>query len=177
MGDGILGLAYGTISVDHLPVFVESADLTDRSFAFYLHNNPEQSYMTMPGIDESLNLEKIYTHDVVQKTYWNVNLDSFIGPNSIISPLIDGIKVHRLCRGIEDLPDITFTMDGIDYVLTWEDYVVQVTQDDQTQCIMGIAGADLPDDFKYVIVGDVFMRKYPTHFNKNDNTVTFYKSN
>jgi len=42
---------------------------------------------------------------------------------------------------------------------------------------MGIAGADLPDDFKYVIVGDVFMRKYPTHFNKNDNTVTFYKSN
>merc|ERR1711915_1060640 len=89
------------------------------------------------------------THDVVQKTYWNVNLDSFtgpngttdttgymaaidsgtsliMGPNSIITPLIDGIKVHRLCRGIEDLPDITFTMDGIDYVLTWEDYVVRL---------------------------------------------------
>lgn len=197
--DGILGLAYGTISVDHLPVFVEAADLTDKSFAFYLHNTDTESYMTMPGIDESLGLEAIYTHDVVQKTYWNVKLDSMtgpngttdttgyyaaidsgtsliMGPNSIIEPLIDGIKVHRLCRDIESLPDITFTMDGIDYVLTWEDYVVQVTQDGQTQCIMGIAGAELPDTFNYVIVGDVFMRKYPTHFNKNDNTVTFYST-
>jgi len=45
-----------------------------------------------------------------------------------------------------------------------------------TQCIMGIMGADLPDDFKYVIVGDVFMRPYPTKFSRDDNTVTFYKA-
>jgi len=40
---------------------------------------------------------------------------------------------------------------------------------------MGIMGQKLPDDFKYVIVGDVFMRPYPTKFNRNDSTVTFYK--
>jgi hypothetical protein len=39
---------------------------------------------------------------------------------------------------------------------------------------MGIAGADLPDNFHYVIVGDVFMRPYATYFNKNDNTVSFF---
>jgi len=41
---------------------------------------------------------------------------------------------------------------------------------------MGIMGADLPEDFKYVIVGDVFMRPYPTKFSRDDNTVTFFKN-
>ena len=197
--DGILGLAYPTISVDRLPVFMDQVDLTDRSFAFYLHNEQDQaSYMTMPGIDESLGLEKIYTHDVVQKTYWNLNITSMTGPNgtidttgymaaidsgtslivgssTIIDPLIEGINVSMFCRGIEDLPDITFTIDGIDYVLTYQDYVVQVEQEGVTQCVMGIASANLGDDFPYIIVGDVFMRPYPTHFDKNNNQVTFYK--
>lgn len=49
---GILGLAYGSISVDKLPTFIDSSDLKDKSFAFYLHENPEESYITMPGFDE-----------------------------------------------------------------------------------------------------------------------------
>jgi len=40
---------------------------------------------------------------------------------------------------------------------------------------MGIAGQKLPDTFKYMIVGDVFMRRYPTYFNGNDNTVSFFE--
>jgi len=196
--DGILGLAYPTISVDRLPVFMDEVSVPSKSFAFYLHDNPDMSYMTMPGIDESLGLEKIYTHDVVQKTYWNLNIESMTGPNgtidttgymaaidsgtslivgssTLIDPLIEGINVPMFCKGIEDLPDITFTIDSIDYVLTWYDYVVQVEQDGVTQCVMGIASADLPADFPYIIVGDVFMRPYPTLFDKDNNTVTFYK--
>lgn len=33
----------------------------------------------------------------------------------------------------------------------------------------------VPDGFHYVIVGDVFMRKFPTFFNMADETVTFFK--
>jgi len=99
-----------------------------------------------------------------------------MGPKSVIDPVIDGIRVHRLCRDIESLPDITFTFDGIDYLLTYEDYVVQVTQDDTTECLMGISSQGLPDDFKYVIVGDVFLRPYPAQFSLDDNTVTFFKA-
>ena len=40
---------------------------------------------------------------------------------------------------------------------------------------MGIMGQELPDGFNYVTVGNVFMRPYPTKFNRNDSTVTFYK--
>ena len=49
---GILGLGYDTISVDHLPTFVDQSDLNDKSFSFVLRNNPKDSYITMPGYDE-----------------------------------------------------------------------------------------------------------------------------
>jgi len=32
---------------------------------------------------------------------------------------------------------------------------------------------DFPAGFDYFIVGDVFMRKYPSYFNLNENTVSF----
>jgi len=197
--DGIIGLGFDTISVDGLPTFMSATeDIEDKSFAFYMKNNPEESYMTMPGIDEELGLEKVATHKVIEETYWNVNfakmtgpngdvdttgykaaIDSgtslIMGPNTLFAPLLEGITVNEDCSGVEDLPDITFTFDDVEYVLTSDDYVLRETIGKQTQCIMGIMGADLPEDFKYVIVGDVFMRPYPTHFNKNDSTVTFYK--
>lgn len=197
--DGIIGLGFDTISVDTLPTFMSATtDIEDKSFAFYMKNNPDTSYMTMPGIDESLGLEEIATHKVIEETYWNLDfakmtgpngvvdttgykaaIDSgtslIMGPNSLFAPLLEGITVEEDCSNLDSLPDITFTFDAVDYVLTANDYVLKETILSQTQCIMGIMGAELPDDFKYVIVGDVFMRPYPTKFNKNDSTVTFYK--
>lgn len=38
---GILGLAYDTLSVDDLPTFIDASNLTDKSFTFYLHENPD----------------------------------------------------------------------------------------------------------------------------------------
>ena len=199
--DGIIGLAYDQISVDKLPTFIaETSSLSERSFAFYMKNNPDTSYMTMPGIDEEAGLEEIAQHNVIEQTYWNLNfakmsgpngdvdvtgykaaIDSgtslIMGPNTLFQPLLEGITVEQDCSNLDSLPDITFTFDSTDYVLTANDYVLKETIMSQTQCIMGIMGADLPDDFKYVIVGDVFMRPYPTKFNRDDNTVTFYKGN
>jgi len=189
--DGILGLAFDTISVDKLPVFIDSSTLDDKSFTFYMHNNPDTSYMTMPGIDDSLGLSKVATHKVIEETYWNLDLvkmtgpngdvdctgykaaiDSgtslIMGPNTLLQPLLEGITVEEDCSNLDSLPEISFTFDGTTYPLTPADYVLKETILGQTQCIMGIMGADLPDDFKYVIVGDVFMRPYPTNFNKND---------
>jgi len=42
---------------------------------------------------------------------------------------------------------------------------------------MGFAAMEVPDGFNYLIVGDAFMRKYPTYFNGNDDTVSFYTYN
>ena len=73
--DGIIGLGYDTISVDKLPTWVESSDLPTKEFGFYLHNNPVQSYMTMGGC-QTEGFTKIKEHNVIEKTYWNLSLDS-----------------------------------------------------------------------------------------------------
>jgi hypothetical protein len=198
--DGIVGLGYDQISVNGIPTFLSSSDLDakDRGFGFYLKNNPEESYMTIPGF-ETEGYTLIKKHDVVEKSYWNVKLDSMtsdkevktpgymaaidsgtsliVGPKAIIDPLVEGITVNQDCSGIDDLPDITFVMDDVAYPLSPSDYVVQVSQFGNTQCLMGIMSTAVPDGFHYVIVGDVFFRKYAPYFNLADNTVSFFKAN
>lgn len=64
---GILGLAYDTISVNKLPTFVESSDLSDHSFTFYLNLDDEQSYLAIPGYDSDVSKKSDFTfHDVVE---------------------------------------------------------------------------------------------------------------
>jgi len=193
--DGIIGLGYDTISVNGLPTWLMSTDLEDKSFGFYLHSNPEQ----IPGF-ETEGYTLVDTHHVIEQTYWNLNLTRMSGPNGIvdttgykaaidsgtsliigssdmINPLIEGIVVDQMCAGIADLPDISLTFDNTDYILTAADYVVEVTEFGTTQCLMGIMAMDLPEGFNYMIVGDVFMRPYATHFDRNSNTVSFYTKN
>ena len=79
---GILGLGYDTISVDHLPTFVDVSDLNDKSFSFVLRNLPEESYITMPGYDETLVGDNEFTwHNVTSKdTSRSSSTDSLRAP-------------------------------------------------------------------------------------------------
>jgi hypothetical protein len=72
---GILGLAYDTISVDGFKTFMDVNTLTDKSFSFYLHSNPTESYMVMPGMDHE-NYSVVQSHKVVEEKYWALKLDS-----------------------------------------------------------------------------------------------------
>jgi hypothetical protein len=192
---GILGLAYDSISVDGLKTFMSNSALTDKSFSFYLKDTSEESYMVIPGMDTE-NYGTIDTHKVVEEKYWSLQLDSIaqgdkvidasnykavidsgtsllVGPKAIIDPLIAGIKVPKTCGDLSTLPDMTFTIDGTAYTLTADDYVLKITQSGVTECLLGVQSMDFPEGFNYFIMGDVFMRKYPTYFNLNDNTVSF----
>jgi len=187
---GILGLAYSSISVNALPTWMEVNDLTTKSFTFFLHSNPKASYMTFPGSHLSTNL---VTHTVVEQKYWALNLTTItvdgktavpltgykgvidsgtsllVGPKAIIDEVITGISVSSDCSNLSSLPTISFTIDSQVYPLAATDYVLQI----EGECLMGIAAMDFPKGFDYVIMGDVFMRRYPSTFNLTDNTVTF----
>lgn len=194
---GILGLAYDSISINGLPTFVTSSDLTDKSFAFDLRMNPEESSMTLPGYDEELVGDNEFTfHDVIEKKYFSLNLTGIkkgeatiptdgykavidsgtsvlVGPNSLINPIIEGITVNEDCSGIEALPDITFQIDGLDYTLTSNEYVLKVTMGDETACVLALMAMDFPAGFNYMILGDSFMRKYYSYFDMNNDRVGF----
>jgi len=195
---GILGLAYDSISVDKLPTWLTNSTIKDKSFAFYLHANPDESYMTIPGMD-SENFETIESHKVVEEKYWALSLNSLqqgdnakidaskykavidsgtsllAGPKELVTPLIEGISVKSDCSNLESLPALTITIDNTDYQLEAKDYVLQITQGKSTECILGIQALNFPEGFDYFIFGDVFMRKYPSYFNANDNTVSFQR--
>jgi hypothetical protein len=196
---GIIGLAFDTISVDKLPTWLSSSSLKDKSFSFYLHSNPDKSYMVIPGMD-SEGFETIEKHPVVEAKYWALQFNSFqqgsqkkidaskymavidsgtsllVGPKEVTDPLISGITVKKDCSNLKDLPVLTFTIDNQEYPLTGEDYVLQITQGKQTECMLGIQSMAFPEGFNYMIMGDVFMRRYPSYFDANDKTVSFQRA-
>lgn len=99
-----------------------------------------------------------------------------VGPNTLVKPLIKGITVNEDCSNLNSLPDIAFYIDGLEYALTPSDYVLSVTQGSETQCVLAVMGQDFPAGFNYFILGDTFMRKYYSFFDKNNNRVGFIPS-
>jgi len=103
--------------------------------------------MYMPGyISEGY--KEIMKHNVIEQTYWNLKLDSMtqdgkdtvdstgfraaidsgtsliMGPQDLVDKVVEGITVNQDCSGVDELPDITFTIDGHPYPLKAADYVV-----------------------------------------------------
>lgn len=161
---GILGLAYDTISVDHLPTFIDSSNLSDKSFSFYLHENPDLSYMTIPGYDtDAMNGVVFQFHDVIEERYYSLPLSGMrnddsqidttgykavidsgtsilVGPQPLVKQLIEGIVVNPDCSNLADLPEIAFQIEGVDYPLSPSDYVLQITEEGQTECVIAVMG-------------------------------------
>ncbi|GAA5872722.1 hypothetical protein JCM8547_006325 [Rhodosporidiobolus lusitaniae] len=77
--DGILGLAYDTISVQHVvPPFYQMISqglLDDPVFAFWLGKDPEQGEATFGGLDPAHYEGKIDYVPVRRKGYWEVELE------------------------------------------------------------------------------------------------------
>lgn len=54
--------------------------------------------------------------------------------------------------------------------------MLKVTQGADTQCVLAVMGQDFPAGFNYFILGDTFMRKYYSFFDKNNARVGFISS-
>jgi hypothetical protein len=91
-----------------------------------------------------------------------------------MDPILEGIFVMQDCSNIDQLPKISFTLDNFEYELEPNDYVLQVKLFGITECILALMPADLPKDFNYFILGDVFMRRYYTYFDKSNDRLGFY---
>ena len=80
--DGILGLAYDTISVNKIPPpfynMIDQGLVDEPVFAFYLGdtNSGEESEATLGGVDKSHYTGKMTMLPVRRKAYWEVNLDA-----------------------------------------------------------------------------------------------------
>lgn len=145
--DGILGLAWDSISQGGIPTFFTAQDTSDdRSFSFYLSHLGEESYLVAPGVDTELFEGDLVYHPIIETKYWSVKMNDMlidgksvggqiatggvkgvidsgtsliIGNFDIINPILHQIgTVNEDCSNINDLPDIDFVFDDIVYTLS-----------------------------------------------------------
>jgi hypothetical protein len=198
-------MAWKSISEDQLvPVFEQMFDngiIDNDSFSFYLSKAPNAagSELVLGGVDSNLASGSFNYHTLISDSYWEIKVDDLsvdgssmgfsgvkgvvdtgtsllVGDSTYLTPVLNKIgKVASDCSNLKSLPNIAFEIDGITYTLTPSDYVLQITEQGQTECLCGIqaanfAGSELEG---VIIMGDVFIRVYYSHFDYANNRVGF----
>ncbi|CAG9863992.1 unnamed protein product [Phyllotreta striolata] len=74
------------------------------------------------------------------------------------------------CDRLSSLPDIDFVLNGKTFTLKGEDYILKYNDGEGIVCLSGFEGSDQSD---FWILGDVFIGKYYTQFDLENNRVGF----
>ena len=176
--------------------------ITDHSFSFFLTSKPNQagSQLILGGVDPEYYTGTINYHSVLYETYWTLNINDIrfggvdvsqglyttaiadtgtsllVASDVLADPFfkIIGSKNNFPCNKISTLPNAEFILDGINYQVPPQNYIIEITQFGKTSCFVGIVGADLSGlANRAIILGDVFLKTFYTHFDIAGSRVGF----
>eukprot|EP00033_Pygsuia_biforma_P000218 GCRY01000275.1.p1 GENE.GCRY01000275.1~~GCRY01000275.1.p1 ORF type:complete len:380 (-),score=87.72 GCRY01000275.1:92-1231(-) len=211
--DGILGFAYDTIAVNHIPSFTANAiaqgKIADPSFAFFLEKNKTNGgELTMGGYDANhvADGESFMYVPITRKAYWQFDVQNITmkgkqvdgGVKTAIAdtgtslfalpkeaahtinkemlggrPTLNGEWIVD-CDTIPSLPPMSITINNKVFTLEGKDYIIEVGSAMKKECVSGFMGMDLPAPAgPLMIFGDVFLRKYYTHFDLGNDRIGF----
>mmetsp|Transcript_2484 Transcript_2484/g.5025 ORF Transcript_2484/g.5025 Transcript_2484/m.5025 type:complete len:381 (+) Transcript_2484:23-1165(+) len=169
-------------------------------FAFYLGDSrADKGELVLGGSDPEHYTGDITWVDLLSATYWEITLNGMsvdgtvyttgtkaivdsgtsilTAPTEVVAQIAAQLGAKEIIEGeymlqcdYEGLPDFVFTIDGNDYTLSAEDYLLP----DGDLCLLGMIGMDIPKPTGPLwILGDVFMRKYYTVFDTENKRVGF----
>lgn len=156
----------------------------------------------MGGVDKKYYTGDFKYYDLTSETYWLIAGDHMtykdkqygsdglrlivdsgtsliVGDEKVLGDLVKDIPQQVDCSKLDTLPNVTFTIGGTDYELTPQDYILKTKVLWQTGCIRGFMTMDFSKTSigsGAVILGDVFMRKYYSHFDYGNKKVGFAKA-
>merc|ERR1712072_858512 len=191
--DGILGLGWDSISVDHVPTpmkaLIDSAQLEKPVFGFYLGNNAPGE-LIFGGVDSKHVSGDFSYVPLSSEGYWQVDLQGVtLGSDSVSqtkSAIVDSgtsllagptaeIKAIAAKLGASVILGKEYTVDcskdipNLSFKLGGKEFAL--TKEDLTlqssgsTCVLGLMGVDVPAPRGPLwFLGDVFMRKYYVEF-------------
>ncbi|KAG8719407.1 Type I transmembrane sorting receptor, partial [Ceratobasidium sp. 423] len=178
--DGIMGLAFSSISTIGAPTFIENlasqGAVSASVFSMYLASNNSELYLG--GTNSTLYTGEITYMDLQSRTYWLTNGSSSVGGTEAYSgsmiidsgtTLIVGEK-----RSVEACspPNVTFGFGGASYSVNSDYFNLGSVDMFGEICVGGIVGSSGVPDNAW-IVGDVFMRNVYTVFDEANSRVGF----
>lgn len=194
--DGIAGLAFPSIAVQQVEPFFDALmrqkAVDQGQFSFYLTTGESKKtpLLILGGSDTKYYKEPVTWVPLRNETYWLVTMDKataggvtiggafaavdtgtsmIAGPAEDILSILTVARVKEDCSNIDSLPPVTFTINGKDFTLSPHDYVVKLSQFGQTQCMSGFLPIALPTGYpKLFILGDVFLRKYYSIYDRDN---------
>lgn len=164
-------------------------------------SDPNGGEVLFGGIDESRYQGTIHYVPVTERAFWKLHMDSVkvrgnetfcahgcdavvdTGTSVIMGPSAAIDKIHQLmgarfclrrkryvlnCGTIPELPSIIFTFSGKDFVLEAKDYAIQISPGEQL-CESGFEAMDNPA----WVLGDVFLKRYYSTYDRGHNRVGF----
>lgn len=211
--DGVLGLAYPSISVAKVvPVFdtaMAAKLLPQNVFSFYISRDPGATVggeLVLGGADPQHYTGDLYYVNVTRKAYWQIEVDGVgvgnqlslckascqaivdTGTSLIVGPVQEIRALHKAigalplvmgeylidCKKIPTLPVVSFSIGGKRFNLTGDDYVMKESQMGKSICLSGFMAMDIPPPAGPLwILGDVFIGKYYTVFDRDADRVGF----
>lgn len=166
-------------------------------------SDPVGGEIMFGGVNKDKFKGEITYTPVTRKGYWQIQLDStslkenvycnkcqaiadtgtsmIVGPVKAINEINKALGATPLaggantvdCKSLDTLPDVDFVINGNKFTLTSKDYVLKITEGIEI-CLSGFAGMDIPPpNGPLWILGDVFIGKYYTVFDMDQNQVGF----
>jgi len=173
----------------------------------YSRSQADGGEITLCGIDSTHYTGPINYSPVTRQGYWQFAVDNvavggtsyasnfqgiadtgtslLTGPTTDIEAINKAIGAIKFlegeyiveCKKIPTMPNVDFTINGVTFTLTPDDYVLQETELGETTCISGFMGLDIPPPAGPLwILGDVFIGKFYTVFDRDHNQVGFAQS-
>ncbi|XP_074852111.1 pepsin A-like [Carettochelys insculpta] len=165
-------------------------------FSVYLSSDDQSgSFVMFGGIDSSYYSGDLNWIPLSAETYWEITMDSvtmngesvacsggcqaiidtgtslLAGPSTGISNILSYIGASDgsiSCSDISSLPDIIFTINGIEFPVPASAYIL----DESGSCTAGLEGIDVSTSSGELwILGDVFIRQYYVVFDRANNEV------
>lgn len=190
--DGIVGLSSAKFFGGSKPIFPNMVDQLHipNLFSVYVDNTPgdENSAFIFGAVDNKYYKGEMQYVKVLSESFYMVGVQKLqvgekqiasefraivdtgtsyiVGPKDHVLEILKVLNIAKDCSNINSLPNLVFTMDGKNFTITPNHYLIK----DGSTCTVGI---DVDDRIPFWILGNTFMRAFYTVFDVGNMRVGF----